>query len=172
KRRLENKVWIFFFLKFWGDASPIEECKYLLYWITIDFMDVKDVSELNDEVRSNMTDLNQAVANSLGVDEEIIIPVDNILLVEDLERELEDERRENELLRAEAGEMERIIAEMKRRSEERERIIAEMKRRSEERERIIAEMKRENAEMKREIAEMKKILEGLAHRNPMHQDDK
>ncbi|MHA1791733.1 MAG: hypothetical protein ACTSVI_03750 [Promethearchaeota archaeon] len=37
-------------------------------------MDVKDVSELNDEVRSNMTDLNQAIANSLGVDEEIIMP--------------------------------------------------------------------------------------------------
>ncbi|MHA1849067.1 MAG: hypothetical protein ACTSYS_05970, partial [Promethearchaeota archaeon] len=154
----ENKVWIFFFLKFWGDASPIEECKYLLYWITIDFMDVKEVSELNDEVRSNMTDLNQAVANSLGVDEEIIIPVDNILLVEDLERELEDERRENELLRAEAGELERIISEMKKEN-------AEMKKEN-------AEIKKENAEMKREIAKMKKILEGLAHRNPTHQDDK
>nr|MDO8109957.1 hypothetical protein [Candidatus Sigynarchaeota archaeon] len=87
KKYSADRVWIAYFYKFKGQASPKKACKYLLCWIDIDISGVVDVQTLNQDLIAMVQKTKTAVAGKLGVDDKIIIPVDNIMLVEELERE-------------------------------------------------------------------------------------
>jgi hypothetical protein len=88
QRRRVDRAWIIFFKKFRGGASPRIACKYILCWVDIDVTGKTNVRELNKDLVILMHKSKATVAEKLDVDEDIIIPVDNIMLVEDLEREL------------------------------------------------------------------------------------
>ncbi|HME52285.1 MAG TPA: hypothetical protein VKM55_08710 [Candidatus Lokiarchaeia archaeon] len=85
-----DQLWIAFFYKFKGDASPNPACKYLLEWIDINSASVTSISRLNKQLTAMVQKSKQAIAKKLDVSDEIIIPVDNILLAEELEREVRE----------------------------------------------------------------------------------
>ncbi|MHA1679765.1 MAG: hypothetical protein ACTSUE_02075, partial [Promethearchaeota archaeon] len=72
-----DEVWITWFNKFKNHEAPIPACKYLLSWITIDFMNV-DMPRMALVVSQMVEESKRQVAEKLGVPYEIIIPVDNI----------------------------------------------------------------------------------------------
>ncbi len=87
-----NRTWIFYFYKFKGNASPRPPCQYLLVWIDIDSLDI-DYSRVTRQVIAMVQKTKQNVAKKLGVPGEILVPVENIIKVEDLERELKEKER-------------------------------------------------------------------------------
>ena len=90
QRKRVDRAWIIFFEKFRGGASPRVACKYLLCWVDIDVTGNASAHEINKDLVILMHKSKATVAENLIVDEDIIIPVDNIMLVEDLERELKE----------------------------------------------------------------------------------
>jgi len=84
-----DKTWIFFLYKFDGDASPRPSCAYLLTWVAIDSLDI-DFDRIADVVVTLVQKAKDKVAKKLGVPGRILIPVENIIKVEDLERELKE----------------------------------------------------------------------------------
>ncbi len=89
-----DAVWIAFFYKFKGHRSPRRACKYILAFIALDISGSPDMASLNEQVATMVQKGKKAVAEKLGVDNAIIIPVDNILLAEELERELKEMEEE------------------------------------------------------------------------------
>jgi len=87
RHRRVDRAWIAFFYKFKGGASPKPACKYLLCWIDIGISGIVNARELNQDLTMIMHESKIAVAKRISVDDNIIIPVDNIMLVEELERE-------------------------------------------------------------------------------------
>jgi len=82
-----DKVWIFFLYKFKDNASPRPPCQYLLVWIAVDTLDV-DFDRVGRQVMVMMQKTKQQVAKKLGVSGKILVPVENIIKVEDMEREI------------------------------------------------------------------------------------
>src|SRR5271157_695970 len=108
-----NHVWIFYFSKFKENASPRPPCQYLLVWIDINSLDI-DFSRVGKQVIAMVQKTKQKVAKKLGVPGEILVPVENIIKVEDLERELKEKdkilKEKNKIIEAK----EKEIAELKR----------------------------------------------------------
>jgi len=65
------------------------------------------------------------VAKDLGVEKEILIPVDGIILVEDLEAELESERNRNSELSEKLSERDKVIDDLSRKLSERDKMLSE-----------------------------------------------
>jgi hypothetical protein len=103
-----DKTWIFFFYKFKDGASPRPPCKYLITWVDIDSLDLDPPNRLTKQVITMVTKAKEKAAKQLGVPGKIMIPVQDIIKVEDLEREVSE-------LKAEKGQ---AIAENERLSKE------------------------------------------------------
>nr|MDO8114435.1 hypothetical protein [Candidatus Sigynarchaeota archaeon] len=117
-----DELWIAFFYKFKEDASPDPACQYLLVWIDINFADVTNVARLNKQLTAMVQKSKQDAAKKLGVAEDIIIPVDNILLTEELEREVRD-------LKKAMAENKKALAEKDKALAEKDKAIADLKKR-------------------------------------------
>ncbi len=91
-----DAVWIAFFYKFKGHRSPKRACKYILAFMALDLSGSPDMGSLNEQVSIMVQKSKKTVAEKLGVDNAIIIPVDNILLAEELERELKEMEEETD----------------------------------------------------------------------------
>jgi len=109
-----NRTWIFFFYKFKGNASPRPPCQYLLAWIDIGSLDI-DFSRVTKQVITMVQKTKQKVAKKIGVPGEILVPVDNIIKVEDLERELKEKERLIADLSKENVDLSKENAELKKR---------------------------------------------------------
>ena len=84
-----DKTWIFFFYKFEKDATPRPPCQYLITWVEIDSLDI-DPARITRQVIKMVTKSKEKVAKQLGVPAKILVPVDNIITVEDMKREIEE----------------------------------------------------------------------------------
>ena len=82
-----DKTWIFFFYKFKDHASPRPPCQYLITWVDIDSLD-SDPARMTRQVIMMVTKAKQKAAKKLGVLAQILLPVENIIKVEDMEREI------------------------------------------------------------------------------------
>ncbi|HME50572.1 MAG TPA: hypothetical protein VKM55_00005 [Candidatus Lokiarchaeia archaeon] len=122
RHRRVDRAWIAFFYKFKGGASPKPACKYLLCWIDIDISGIVNAHELNQDLTMIMHESKIAVAKRISVDDNIIIPVDNIMLVEELERE---SKEKDDMLDAKDA----IIAEKDEIITKKDKTIAELKKR-------------------------------------------
>ncbi len=160
-----DRVWIAFFYKFKDGASPRHACKYLLCWIDIDLTGVVDVRTLNEDVEAVVLKTKKLVAEKLGVDDKIIIPVDNIMLVEELEREgkekdalLEANADLIDHLEEEKAEQARAIADKDKALVEKDKAIDEKDKAIDEKDKAIDEKDKANATLLKENAELKKRL--------------
>jgi hypothetical protein len=142
QRRRVDRAWILFFEKFRGGASPREACKYLLCWVDIDVTGKASAREINKDLVILMHKSKAAVAEKLNVDEDIIIPVDNIMLVEDLERELDEK--------------DKIIDEKDAALDKRDKIIDKKDKIIDKKDKIIADQAKVIADQAKAIAELKK----------------
>jgi len=124
QRRRVDRAWILFFEKFRGGASPREACKYLLCWVDIDVTGKASAREINKDLVIVMHKSKAAVAEKLNVDEDIIIPVDNIMLVEDLERELDEKDKANATLLKENAEKDKANATLLKENAEKDKANA------------------------------------------------
>jgi hypothetical protein len=88
-----DKTWIFFFYKFKGGASPCPPCQYLITWVDIDSLELDPPNQLTKQVITMVTKAKEKAAKQLGVPGKIMIPVDDIIKVEDLEREVEEKSK-------------------------------------------------------------------------------
>ena len=150
KRYPADRVWIAYFYKFKDHASPRKACKYLFCWIDIDITGIVDARTLNDDVMAVVQKSKTVVAEKLSVDDKIIIPVDNLMLVEEVERESHEK---DELLEAkddmidqleqEKAEMSRAIMEKDKVIDEKDKALGEERKASAEKDKTIAELKRQ-----------------------------
>jgi hypothetical protein len=153
-----DRVWIAFFYKFKDNASPRDACKYLFCWIDIDITGVVDAQTLNEDLMAVVLKTKKAVAEKLGVDDEIIIPVDNIMLVEELEREGQEK---DKLLEAKDDTIDRIEeekAEQARALSDQAKALADKDKAIADQAKTIADMHKAVETLSKEIAALKKRL--------------
>ena len=91
------------------------KCKYFLIFLDILLSGVDDLTEINKELENGIKELIESGAEELDISKEIIIPLENVVFVEDLKRELEEKNRiieeiEKELIK-EKLEKKRILEE-------------------------------------------------------------
>ncbi|MEX2757084.1 MAG: hypothetical protein Q6365_017035 [Candidatus Sigynarchaeota archaeon] len=118
-----DQTWIFFFYKFKGRASPRPPCQYLITWVDIASLDLDVPGALVRQVIAMVTKAKEKAAKQLGVPGKILIPVPDIIKVEDLEREIE----------------------------EKDKIIADKDKALVEKDRVMDALARENAELKKRL---------------------
>jgi hypothetical protein len=150
-----DRVWIAFFYKFKDNASPKDACKYLFCWIDIDITGVVDAQTLNDDLMAVVLKTKKGVADKLGVDDEIIIPVENIMLVEEMERE---GKEKDVLLEAKDDTIDRIEEE----KAEQARALADKDKTIADKDKTIADKDKTIADKDKTIADMRKAIETLA----------
>jgi len=123
-------LWVFYFYKL-KESSPIApECQYLLSFISIDLLDIDQDSNKWD--LSRMVEESKVhIAEKLKITPEFIIPLENLLKVEDLERELADQKQK----------------------------LVEEKQRNDEKDQKLAEKDQKLAEKDQEIIKLKALLE-------------
>jgi hypothetical protein len=138
-----DKTWIFFFYKFKGRASPRPPCQHLIAWIEIDSLDI-DPARTTKQVITMVTKAKQKAAKLLGVPAKILVPVPNIIKVDDMEREI--------------AEKDKIIADARETLAEKDKTLAEERRASAEKDKTLAEERLASAEKDEEIAALKKQI--------------
>jgi hypothetical protein len=151
-----DRVWIAFFYKFKDNASPKNACKYLFCWIDIDITGVVDTRTLNEDLMAVVLKTKKVVADKLDVDDEIIIPVDNIMLVEEMERESQEK---DKLLEANADLIDHIEEEKAEQTHaivDQAKTIANQAKAIAEKDKAIAEKDKANATLLKENAALKK----------------
>jgi hypothetical protein len=129
KHRQIDKTWFVFFYKFKGDMSPKKACKYLLCLIDINLAGKPNRSAINQDLVSILHKSKAAVAEKFNIDEDIIIPVDNIMLAEDLEREIKEKDAVIEDQAKVLANKEKTIADHEKTITDQEKTIAELKKR-------------------------------------------
>ena len=144
KGRPVDRLWIAYFYKFHDGAGLATPCKYILVLLDVDLTGAVDVAALNEDLIAMSENGKHAVAAHLGINDKLIIPVDNIMLVEEVEREIKELKRENE-------EKDAFIDQVE---EEKDKLIEALS----EKERENAELAKENAEFAKENAELKRRL--------------
>jgi hypothetical protein len=96
-------------------ASPKKAYKYLISLVDINLSGVVDIDTLNEDLITMTTRGKQAAAARLGVSSKIILPVDNIILAEELERESKEKDDIIEAKDTIIDEQAKEIAELKKR---------------------------------------------------------
>ncbi|MHA1270282.1 MAG: hypothetical protein ACTSPY_10885 [Candidatus Helarchaeota archaeon] len=101
-----EKLWIFYFLKLeMLDNSInknkefeiiIDDCKYLLIFISIIILGEENLSDINSELEEGVKEIVERAAEKLDVEKEIIIPLGNVIISEELRRKLKDKEKELE----------------------------------------------------------------------------
>ena len=129
KHRQLDKTWFVFFYKFKGDNSPKKACKYLLCLIDIDLTGKPNRSAINQDVVLTLHKSKATVAEKYNINEDIIIPVDNIMLAEDLEREIKEKDVIIEDQAKALADKDKALADKDKALMEREKKIAELQKR-------------------------------------------
>ena len=145
-----DKTWIFFFYKFKDRASPRPPCQNLIAWIEIDSLDI-DPARTTKQVITMVTKAKQKAAKLLGVPVKILVPVPNIIKVDDMEREI----AEKDKIIADARE---TLAEDRKALAEKDKTLAEKDKTLAEKDKTLAEERRASAEKDEEIVALKKQL--------------
>jgi hypothetical protein len=125
-----DRTWIFFFYKFKDRASPRPPCQYLITWVDIESLDLDPPARLVKQVITMVTKAKQKAAKQLGVPGKILIPVPDIIKVEDLEREVEEKSK--------------IISEKDKAISEKDKAISE-------KDKAMEMLARENTELKKRL---------------------
>jgi len=138
-----DKTWIFFFYKFKDNASPRPPCQYLITWIEIDSLDI-DPARTTKQVINMVTKSKQKAAKQLGVPAKILVPVENIIKVEDMEREVQEFKNV-------IDEKDRVIDEKDKVIDEKDKVIDEKDRVIDEKDKVINEKDEEIAKLKNRL---------------------
>ncbi|MHA1694641.1 MAG: hypothetical protein ACTSUG_05225 [Candidatus Helarchaeota archaeon] len=161
-----DRLWLFFFMKLGAstlknkknEKDSVEDlkCKYFLIFLDIILSGVDDLTEINKELESGIKELIESGAEELDLSKEIIIPLENVVFVEDLKRELEENKRELEENKRELKENKRELEENKRELKENKK---ELKRKEKELKEKEKELKKEKMEKEKKLKELKRELE-------------
>jgi len=119
-----DKTWIFFFYQFEGDATPRPPCEYLITWVEIDSLDL-DPARTTRQVIKMITKAKDKVAKQLGVPAKIMLPVDNIITVTDLKREIAEKDKALGEERKASAEKDKVIDEKDKVIDEKDKVINE-----------------------------------------------
>jgi len=140
-----EKLWLFYFLKleFINNSinknkefeTIINDCKYLLVFISILILGEENLADINSELEEGVKEIVERAAEKLDVEKEIIIPLGNVIISEELRRKLREKEKE---------------LEKERREREKER---------REKEKELEKERREKEKYKKELIELKKQLE-------------
>ncbi|MHA1783769.1 MAG: hypothetical protein ACTSVY_07765 [Candidatus Helarchaeota archaeon] len=110
-RPRSDELWIFYFLKCGNLEKPFKtikrneiishECIYLLVFIKILLSGTEDLAKINGELESGVKEVVKKSAEEINVHEDIIIPLGNVVISEELRRELKEKEaiiKENEAI--------------------------------------------------------------------------
>jgi hypothetical protein len=142
-----DHVWIFFLYKFKDRATPKPLCQYLICWFAIDPLS-DDPVRLVESVMATIEKAKKQAADVLRVPEEIFIPVENILKVEEMEREIEEIKSEKDKIITEKDE---AIAEKDEAIAEKDEVIAEKDEAIAEKDEALAEKEKENQLLREQL---------------------
>jgi len=166
-----DRLWLFFFMKLMPsilkkknqkDNVKDLKCKYFLIFIDIIITGVEDLTEINKELESGIKELIESGAEELDISKEIIIPLENVVFVEDLKRELEESKKELE-------EKEKELKEKEKELKEKEK---ELKKEKLDKKKKLKELKREKLEKKKikdELEKKEKELQELRKKIKNHE---
>ncbi len=169
-----NRIWVFYFMYIDTIKLDLESkkrlihknktCIYLLVFVDILLTGVIDLTEINTELEKGTKKIIDETAEKLDISRTLILPLENVILVEDLKRELEEEQEKKEKLSKELEEMSKKLEEMSKKLEERDKKLEEMSKKLEERDKKLEEMSKKLESKKLEerdkkLEEMSKKLE-------------
>ncbi|MHA1311014.1 MAG: hypothetical protein ACTSQO_08800 [Candidatus Helarchaeota archaeon] len=156
-----EKLWVFYFLKLEISDSlidknkefkiPIDNCKYLLIFISIIILGEENLSEINSELEEGVEEIVDRAAEKLDVEKEIIIPLGNVIISEELRRKLKEKEKE---LESKEKELESKKKELESKKKELESKEKELKSKEK-------ELEKERKEKEKYIKELIKLKEQL-----------
>ena len=115
---------------------------YLLVFVDILLTGVIDLTEINTELEKGTKKIGDEAAEKLDIPRTIILPLENVILVEDIKRELEKEREKREKLSKELEERDKKLDEMSQKLKERDMKLDEMSKKLDEMSKKLDEMSR------------------------------
>jgi len=139
--RISDYLWVFYFYKLAEPVKTHPNCKYLLVYININIMGL-DLESFRTELIDMVEEGKEQVAEKLQIRPALIIPLENLIKVEDLERLVEEKDDEIHLLR-----------------EEKVQVIVEKDQVIEEKDQVIEEKVREIRLLREELNHLKQIRE-------------
>ncbi|MHA1253113.1 MAG: hypothetical protein ACTSRP_24220 [Candidatus Helarchaeota archaeon] len=151
-------LWVFYFKKI--DFSILNDkinrsininklkikCIYFLVFIQIVLNGEVELSDLNSEIKEGIKELEEKEAEKLGITGEIIIPLENLVMVEDLKKELEEKEK---VLK----EKEKVLKEKENELKEKEKELEKEKLAKEKEKLAKKRIKRELEELKSKLRE-------------------
>jgi len=163
-----DRLWVFYFMHI--DTTQLDsasrkrlihenkECIYLLVFVDILLTGVIDLTEINTELEKGTKKIGDEAAEKLDIPRTIILPLENVILVEDIKRELEKEREKREKLSKELEERDKKLDEMSQKLKERDKKLDEMSQKLKERDMKLDEMSKKLDEMSKKLDEMSRKL--------------
>ena len=122
------------------DYSKIK-CKYFLIFIEINLIGVIDLTEINNEIEKGTEEMIEQVAKELDVSKNIIIPLPNLITVEELRSEIDGLKSDVEELKSKNVELKSDVKELKSKNVELKSDVEELKSEVEKRDKIIKELR-------------------------------
>ena len=123
-------LWIFYFYKISrlkSSNQPNISCHYLLVYININILE-QESSTLRRDLIQMVEESKVAVSKKLNIRPTLIIPLENLVMVEDLERIVEEKDQQiKRIIEEKDQQIKRIIEEKDQQLEEKERIIQELR---------------------------------------------
>ena len=145
-----DKTCIFFLYKFAGNPSPRPPCAYLLTWVAIDSLDIH-FDRVASLVVSMVQKAKDQAAKKLGVPAKILIPVENIIKVDDLERELKEKIAINDEQAKTIDEQAKINDEQAKTIDEQAKIIDEQAKINDDQAKTIDDQAKEIARLRKRL---------------------
>ena len=87
--------------------------KNFLVFIKINLIGVADLTEINNEIEKGTEEMIEQVAKELDVSKNIIIPLPNLITVEELRSEIDGLKSDVEELKSEVEKRDKIIKELR-----------------------------------------------------------
>jgi len=101
--------------------------KNFLVFIKINLIGVADLTEINNEIEKGTEEMIEQVAKDLDVSKNIIIPLPNLITVEELRSEIDGLKSNVEELKSKNVELKSDVEELKSEVEKRDKIIKELR---------------------------------------------
>ena len=115
--------------------------KNFLVFIKINLIGVADLTEINNEIEKGTEEMIEQVAKDLDVSKNIIIPLPNLITVEELRSEIDGLKSDVEELKSKNVELKSDVKELKSKNVELKSDVEELKSEVEKRDKIIEELR-------------------------------
>ncbi|MHA1797200.1 MAG: hypothetical protein ACTSVY_02020 [Candidatus Helarchaeota archaeon] len=163
-----DELWIFYFLKCEAPEKIVKtikrnenishECVYLLVFIKIMLSGSEDLAKINSELENGVKEVVKKSAEEINIHENIIIPLGNVVISEELRRELKEKEAKLKEIGAALKEKDAALKEKDAALKEKDAALKEKDAALKEKDAALAKEQAEKLALKKELEQLKSKL--------------